>query len=129
MNFLMAGMMPVASLGRIMVGANFDPLRPEFWFVMSMALLAGFIVAYPINWWLVASGLKHGMMTVRHSQAKPAAGMASHAAHEPAPASPGAGHAGHATVSRRGMIGMTALSVAVLALGIGAMALLHNYLP
>jgi hypothetical protein len=32
---------------------------------MSMALLTGFIVAYPINWWLVAKGLKHGMMTVR----------------------------------------------------------------
>ncbi len=32
---------------------------------MSMALLSGFVVTYPINWWLVAKGLKHGMMTVR----------------------------------------------------------------
>jgi hypothetical protein len=32
---------------------------------MSMALCAGFIVAYPINWWLVSHGLKHGMMTER----------------------------------------------------------------
>ena len=24
----------------------------------------GFVVAYPINWWLVANGLKHGMKTV-----------------------------------------------------------------
>jgi Domain of unknown function (DUF4396) len=114
MNFLMAGMMPIASLGRIAVGANFNPLRPEFWFVMSMALLAGFILAYPINWWLVASGLKHGMMTVRRSQARPAAGIASHAAHGPAPAPPSAAHAGHATVSRREMIAVTTLSVAVL---------------
>jgi hypothetical protein len=30
---------------------------------MSMALLAGFIVAYRINWWLVAKGLKHTMST------------------------------------------------------------------
>jgi len=30
-----------------------------------MALLTGFIAAYPINWWLVANHLKHGMMTVR----------------------------------------------------------------
>ena len=37
----------------------------EFWFVMSMGLLVGFIVAYPMNWWLVANHLKHGMMTVR----------------------------------------------------------------
>lgn len=32
---------------------------------MSMALLIGFIAAYPINWWLVSNHLKHGMMTVR----------------------------------------------------------------
>ena len=30
-----------------------------------MGLLVGFIVAYPMNWWLVANHLKHGMMTVR----------------------------------------------------------------
>jgi hypothetical protein len=30
-----------------------------------MGLLVGFIVTYPINWWLVANHLKHGMMTVR----------------------------------------------------------------
>ncbi len=33
---------------------------------MSMALFAGFICAYPMNWWLVTNHLKHGMMTVRH---------------------------------------------------------------
>lgn len=50
MNLLMSGMMPIASLGRIAVGGMPSPLTPEFWFVMSMALLAGFVVAYPINW-------------------------------------------------------------------------------
>jgi hypothetical protein len=40
-------------------------MTPSFWFVMSMGLLVGFIVAYPMNWWLVANHLKHGMMTVR----------------------------------------------------------------
>ena len=45
--------------------------RTNVWFVMSMALLAGFIVAYPMNWWLVANHLKHGMMTVgRRDQTK-----------------------------------------------------------
>jgi hypothetical protein len=38
-----------------------------------MGLLVGFAVSYPINWWLVANHLKHGMMTVRpagaHDQA------------------------------------------------------------
>jgi len=27
-------------------------------------LLVGFVISYPINWWLVANHLKHGMMTV-----------------------------------------------------------------
>lgn len=65
MNFLMTAMVPTAALGRKLIGAPLSPLAPDFWFVMSMALLAGFVVAYPINWWLVANGLKHGMMTVR----------------------------------------------------------------
>ena len=42
-----------------------DPTSPRFWFVMSSGLLVGFIIAYPVNWWLVANHLKHGMMTVR----------------------------------------------------------------
>jgi len=41
------------------------PGQPSFWFVMSMSLTLGFVVAYPMNWWLVAAGLKHGMLTVR----------------------------------------------------------------
>jgi len=65
MNMLMAGMVPVAALGRVLIPVQLGPLMPEFWFVMSMALLVGFVVAYPINWWLVSQGLKHGMMTVR----------------------------------------------------------------
>ena len=32
---------------------------------MSMALLVGFITAYPMNWWLVSRHMKHGMMMVR----------------------------------------------------------------
>lgn len=65
MNFLMAGMVPTAAAGRVAIGHPMNPLMPDFWFVMSMALLVGFIVAYPMNWWLVTKGLKHGMMTVR----------------------------------------------------------------
>ena len=32
---------------------------------MSLATLVGFVVAYPINLWLVGIRLKHGMGTVR----------------------------------------------------------------
>jgi hypothetical protein len=60
------------------VEAADNPLTPNFWFVMSMALLVGFIIAYPMNWWLVANHLKHGMMTVR--PATTAAGAREHAA-------------------------------------------------
>jgi hypothetical protein len=126
MNFLMAGMMATASLGSVAVGGMPGPLMPEFWFVMSMALLAGFVVAYPINWWLVAKGLKHGMMTVRGSDAAPIASPQSHAAHQPAATSPNEGHAGKATASRSEIVWMTVLSVAVFALGIGAVVLLQG---
>jgi hypothetical protein len=65
MNLLMAGMVPTAMMLRRHVDRAADPAHARFWFVMSMALLVGFIVAYPMNWWLVANHLKHGMMTVR----------------------------------------------------------------
>jgi hypothetical protein len=65
MNLLMAGMVPTVMTLRAHIPSAGDPLSPSFWFVMSMGLLVGFIFAYPMNWWLVAHHLKHGMMTVR----------------------------------------------------------------
>ena len=65
MNLLMAGMVPTAMALRRHVDLAGDPGNARFWFVMSMALLVGFIIAYPMNWWLVANHLKHGMMTIR----------------------------------------------------------------
>ena len=38
-----------------------SPTTPEFWFMMQIAMLCGFITAYPVNWWLVKSGIKMGM--------------------------------------------------------------------
>jgi Domain of unknown function (DUF4396) len=69
MNLLMAGMVPTVMALRAHIPSAGDPLRPSFWFVMSMGLLVGFIIAYPMNWWLVAHHLKHGMMTVRPTAA------------------------------------------------------------
>ncbi len=65
MNFLMAGMVPAMTLAMASNAVSHDPSGPSFWFVMSMALLVGFITAYPMNWWLVSRHMKHGMMTVR----------------------------------------------------------------
>jgi hypothetical protein len=111
MNWLMAGMVPIAALGRMLIGHRLSVLTPDFWFVMSMALLTGFILAYPINWWLVAKGLKHGMMTVRPRRLAQEPPMARHAPH---------GHdVGHASPPSAGEIaGMAAMSVAVFGLAI-----------
>ncbi len=75
MNLLMAGMLPVAAAWRRAVPAALDATRPEFWFAISMALLVGFLFAYPMNWWLVTNGLKHGMLTVRKGGAHAMHGM------------------------------------------------------
>lgn len=64
MNFLMGGMIPVAALAWQDVAEARDPTHGLFWFRMSIALMAGFAAAYPMNWWLVAHHLKHGIMTV-----------------------------------------------------------------
>jgi hypothetical protein len=65
MNLLMTGMVLTSQFAMRRVAGSDDPTRPEFWFIMSMALIVGFVCAYPINWWLVANHMKHGMMTVR----------------------------------------------------------------
>ena len=65
MNCLMGGMIPVSTLAWLDNAEAHDPTEPLFWFRMSVALMTGFVVAYPMNWWLVANHLKHGMMTIR----------------------------------------------------------------
>tara|TARA_B100000678_G_C18184683_1_gene492628 strand:+ start:358 stop:1056 length:699 start_codon:yes stop_codon:yes gene_type:complete len=42
-------------------GAVAEVASPEFWWLMQMAMLAGFATAYPTNWWLVRAGLKEKM--------------------------------------------------------------------
>ncbi len=66
MNMMMAGMAPtmvVLMMGRDM--RAMEPSEPLFWGVMSLGVAVGFVAAYPVNAWLVAKGLKHGMGTVR----------------------------------------------------------------
>ncbi|RWB96353.1 MAG: DUF4396 domain-containing protein [Mesorhizobium sp.] len=66
MNFMMAGMAPVMSF--LMMGRDMRAMEPTellFWGVMSIGVIAGFALAYPANVWLVARGLKHGLMTER----------------------------------------------------------------
>src|SRR5258705_6488292 len=66
MNAMMAGMAPVMSF--LMMGRDMRamlPSEPLFWGVMSIGGIAGFIVAYPANVWMVKRRLKHGLMTER----------------------------------------------------------------
>jgi manganese oxidase len=89
MNAMMAAMAPVMSL--LMMGRDMRAMVPSellFWGVMSVGVIAGYAVAYPVNVWLVASGLKHGLMTERPTgsrfdlapkqRAKPAARKPAH---------------------------------------------------
>ena len=61
----MVGMVPAMTLAIKTVPGSREPSRPEFWVIMPMALLVGFVATYPVNWWLISRHLKHGMMTVR----------------------------------------------------------------
>ena len=77
MNLLMTGMVLTSRFAMKSVEGGGDPGRPQFWFIMSMALIAGFACAYPINWWLVANHMKHGMLTVRKTPAPASMGAMS----------------------------------------------------
>ena len=65
MNAVMAGMIPVMVILMSRDMTAMEPTSLRYWGVMSLATLVGFAAAYPVNWWLVAVGLKHGMGTVR----------------------------------------------------------------
>ncbi len=65
MNAVMAGMIPVMVILMTRDMRAMEPTSLRFWGVMSLASLVGVVFAYPVNWWLVKKGLKHGMGTER----------------------------------------------------------------
>lgn len=42
-------------------GAELNPRQPEFWFAMQLAMCLGFVVAAPVNAWLLRRGWKEAM--------------------------------------------------------------------
>jgi hypothetical protein len=129
MNGVMAGMTAVMVPWMTRDPQAMEPTSPRFWFTMSIALTAGFLVAYPINWWLVDRGLKHGMMTVRpqgkpvpHAAGLALAGQALQLGPAPQPTmagmSQGAGHVMPKRVSAGELARMTAITFGVLAIGV-----------
>jgi hypothetical protein len=65
MNCVMAGMVPVMVILRAHLPGTTDVGNVRFWAVLSLAVFAGLVLAYPVNVWLVDKKLKHGMGTVR----------------------------------------------------------------
>lgn len=65
MNAVMAGMIPTMVILMSRDMRAMEPTSLRYWGGMSLATLVGLVVAYPVNWWLVANGLKHGMGTTR----------------------------------------------------------------
>ncbi len=69
MNLMMAGM--IAVMVPLMMGRDMRAMEPSqlgYWGTMSFGVIAGFLAAYPVNLWLVAKGLKHGMMSTQDAE-------------------------------------------------------------
>jgi hypothetical protein len=45
----------------LIFGHELNADSPVFWFMMQIAMLAGFLTSYPVNWWLVRAGIKEKM--------------------------------------------------------------------
>ena len=114
MNALMGGMVVVMTVSMARIQRGESPQSAYFWFVMSMALLAGGIVAYPVNWWLVVHHLKHGMMTVQRPGTARAINVEASGAMEQKMA----GHVHGAKPTSKAIVLMTILSVVIFGSGI-----------
>ncbi len=59
----MYGFMAFANfyLFRNLLGVRLEVDSFEFWFMMQIAMLCGFVTAYPVNWWLIRAGIKEEM--------------------------------------------------------------------
>jgi hypothetical protein len=55
----MYGWMAIACFGILRTEPTSS--SPVFWFMMQVAMMMGFATAYPVNWWLIRSGLKERM--------------------------------------------------------------------
>jgi hypothetical protein len=121
MNMMMAAMAPVMCF--LMMGRDMRAMEPTelvFWGVMSIGVIAGFALAYPVNVWMVAMKLKHGLMTERKAGgpghgAKDAMthGMGHGGARHAGPH----GHAMESEVTTPQLAAMTGISVLALLVG------------
>lgn len=45
----------------VVLGQKLNVASVEFWFMMQIAMLVGFVTSYPVNWWLIRRGIKESM--------------------------------------------------------------------
>jgi hypothetical protein len=43
------------------LGANLNVASVEFWFMMQIGMICGFLTSFPVNWWLIKAGIKEAM--------------------------------------------------------------------
>lgn len=55
----MYGWMAIATFA--IFGHELHKTTPVFWFMMQIAMFAGFATSYPVNWWLLRKGIKEKM--------------------------------------------------------------------
>jgi manganese oxidase len=125
MNAMMAGMAPVMSL--LMMGRDMRAMEPTellFWGVMSLGVAVGFAVAYPVNVWMVAHGMKHGLMTERKGNKR----HATHEHHEQNESVDGeqAHHMMRADITRPQLAAVTGFTFLMLVAGMALPALVVN---
>ena len=46
---------------RLFPHPHLTPFQPQYWLMMQVAMICGYATAYPMNWWLIESGLKEAM--------------------------------------------------------------------
>ena len=60
MNAVMAGMIPVMIIVMSHDMSAMQPTSVRFWATLSLAVMVSTVTTFPVNWWLVERGLKHG---------------------------------------------------------------------
>jgi hypothetical protein len=45
----------------VFFGHHLHPDSPVYWFMMQIGMVIGFATSYPMNWWLIRTGLKEAM--------------------------------------------------------------------
>jgi hypothetical protein len=61
--FGMYGFMAIAHfwIFKDLLGVKLHVNSWEFWFMMQIAMICGFVTSYPVNWWLISKGVKEKM--------------------------------------------------------------------